>query len=302
MKKVLMSAGIFLLFLTSCGDSQLNQKIDLENCEGLFWVGGDQEEGISYYTALRIDSVIDDITPLNPDALLPDVKLVKICFTSDKTDFDNETELDEMNMYVYNTKTKKEYKPTLRKDESKFTSFESFIIVDVPKDTKVEDLSVGISVDGNKDYKSFLPLKNGSEKIEKNKVVVLDSVTTDQSFLYGGTTQITLKQITYNFEDAKSKEINELFKIARIAKVDVEYKVLDGDEADLSQMNYIFTPFRAAMSDEQSDENLGWSLKGAGTVKKCSYYFRLYPGETLDYLVNSTTEPSIFFKVNPNAK
>jgi len=302
MKKVLMSAGIFLLFLTSCGESQLNQKIELENCEGLFWVGGDQEEGVSYYTALRIDSVIDDITPLNPDALLPDVKLVKICFTSDKTDFDNKTVLDEMNMFVYDTKTKKEYKPTLRKKESKFSSIESFIIVDVPKDTKVEDLTVGISVNQDRDYASFIPLKNGTEKIEKNKTVVLDSIATDKSVLYNGTTQVTLKQITYNVDDAKSKEIKELSKIARIAKVDVEYKLVEGTESGLSQMNYIFTPLRATMSSEQSDDNLGWSLKGNGTVKTCSYYFKLYPGETLDYLVDSSTNPSVFFKVNPNAE
>lgn len=300
MKKTLVVfIGMTVLFLTSCGDSNLNKATSYTNAEKTFFVGTDAEGKNNYFIAMRIDTVIDDITPYNPDALMgADNKIIKICYSSDNIDYNNKAELDYMNVLVYNTKTKKEYQPSLRDNESNYRSWDGFFTVDVPKDTKIEDLSVGIYLDEDKDFEGFISLKDSGKEPKSDDLVSVNKEQTYSSVLRGdGNVKITLKSITYNVSDKDkiAKEMHELRPLAKVVKVDFEYKLVDGEEADINSLSYLFTEYRAQFSSKTTTD-LGYSIAGNGTTKTTSNYFVLFADETIVAITDSQTSPSLAFE------
>ncbi|MES2133706.1 MAG: hypothetical protein V4506_15255, partial [Bacteroidota bacterium] len=201
MKKVLLSTAVIATLLTSCSSSHLNKKTVLSNCEGIFLVEELPDAKTKFYTTIKVDTIIDDLTPMNPKAAMPEnSKCVKICLVSDKIDYSNAFELSEFNTVIHDQKTNKDYTPALRDNESSFSPSSTFIIIDVPKETNVEDLSIGFKISKNLDYSSFLALKTNPATETPNRVVKMDSVCYQTSALYGGKTKVILKNITYNVD------------------------------------------------------------------------------------------------------
>ena len=304
MKKILFAClSLVVLGITSCGNSNLNKMTILSNCEKLFFAGtATGEEDVNYFYSVRVDSVIDDITPINPDALM-DVnnKIVKICYSFDKINYDNEYELTVLDFVVYDTKTKKEYKANLRDNESQteMSHKNCFITVDVPKDTKIEDLSLGAFPSEDKNYADFLALKNGAEE-KKDEVKSMNLVQTYDAVLYGsGKVNATLKTITYNVSDTdpEAKELKTPGMMGRVAKVDVEYELTSGDEADLDELTYLFTEFRKQFVSSTTPKKLEYSIKGQGTKITISTYFIIYANEKITALTNADSDPSLVFEL-----
>lgn len=305
MKKVLLSTAVIATLLTSCSSSHLNKKTILSNCEGIFLVEETPGDNTRFFTTIKVDTVIDDLTPMNPEAFIPEnLKCVKICLVSDKIDYSNNFELSEFNTIIHDKKTNKDYTPSLRDHESSFTPSNTYIVVDVPKETNVEDLSIGFKVSKDVDYTNFLALKTNPATETANRAVKMDSVIYQTSALYGGKTKVTLKTITYNVDDKDAfvkKMRMSAGPLAKISKVDVEYELVEGASGSIPNLSYLFTSYRTSFSPERSME-LPYNIEGTGTKIACSYYFPLYANETMDFLADSFEEPSAYFKINPKAK
>ncbi len=303
MKKTLFAfIGLTTLFLTSCGDSHLNEATALTGCEKNFFVGTDDEGLNNYFISFRVDTVIDDITPFNPDAaMIEGNKTIKICFSHDKMDSDNDKELEFMNTFIYDTKTKKEYSPSLRDNESEFNPIKNcFITVDVPKDTKIADLAIGVNFGGEKDYKEFLPLKKGKAVSKADEVVKVNKEQSYESVLMGnGKVNVVLKSITYNVsdKDKEAKAIHFIKPMAKVAKVEIEYTLAEGDEADYNDLSYLFTEYRAQFRQAASSDP-GFSIKGNGTKITQTNYFLLYADEKIAAITDSNSSPSLSFEFN----
>lgn len=307
-KTLLLSTAVIATLLTSCSGSgsHLNKKTILNNCEGIFLVEEDPTDPkANFFTAIKVDTIIDDLTPMNPEAVMPqNTKCVKICLVSDKTDYSSSFEMNDFNTIVHDQKTNKDYTPALRDNESSFEPSHTFIIVDVPKETNVEDLSIGFKISKAPDYSTFLALKSNPATETPNRVVKMDSVFYQSSVLYGGKTKVILKTITYNVDDndAFAKKLRMAAgPLAKIAKVDVEYELVEGATGGVPSLSYLFTSYRSQFSPEHSTE-LPVTIDGTGTKLACSYYFALYANETIDYIADSFEEAGVYFKINPKAK
>lgn len=312
MKKTILIAGSALVIMSSCSKEHLNKKIDTIGSIGTYQIGETedynidtrQNELVPVYMSVKIDSVIDDVTPKNPDALMPaDHKSIKVYFTTEN----KQKELSETDIYVFDTKSKKEYLPTLRDNESKFNNTGGFFIVDVPNTTAVEDLTIGLDdlTNKNKTHEGYIDLKPKTITSTPNKVVKLDSSIINESVLYdGGKTKTTIKSITYNV-DNNDKNIDALTRMVNpggnFVKVDVEIELIEGEEASVNSLKHLFTQYREIYCSKETNE-LPFTIKGKGTILKSSYYFSLWPGENIDYIAETNKQPETLFKINPNAK
>lgn len=312
MKKTILALSSSVIIFSACSKEHLNKKIDTIGSIGTYQIGETEEynidtrqkEPVPVFMAMKIDSVIDDITPKNPDALMPaDYKSIKVYFTTEN----KQKKLSETDIYVFDTKSKKEYLPTLRDNESKFGNSGGFFIVDVPNTTSIEDLTIGLDdmSNKNKTHEGYIDLKPKTINTAENFVVKLDSSVFNESVLYeGAKTKTTIKSITYNV-DAKDKNIDAMTRMvnpgACFVKVDVEYELVEGEESSIYALNYLFTKYKVLFSSKETNK-VPSTLVGKGTVIKTAYYFCLWPGETVDYIAESSKQPEILFKINPNAK
>ncbi len=312
MKKTILAISSSVIIFSACSKEHLNKKIDTIGSIGTYQIGETEEynidtrqkEPVPVFMSVKIDSVIDDITPKNPDALMPaDYKSIKVFFTTEN----KQKKLSETDIYVFDSKAKKEYLPTLRDNESKFSNSGGFFIVDVPNITLIEDLTIGLDdiTNKNKTHEGYINLKPKTINKSENFVVKLDSSIYNESVLYeGGKTKTTIKSITYNV-DAKDKNIDAMTRMvdpsACFVRVDVEFELVEGEECSIYSLNYLFTQYREVFSVKETN-SLPSTIVGKGTVIKTAYYFSLWPGETVNYIAERSKEAEIIFKINLNAK